>query len=143
AERSRTGLVGPDTQATVGRLAREHDNLRAALAFAVDRELELGFALTAELRRYWEMASRGREIRAWLEAALPEAEEPATQHRTGAELVLGRQLVDAGDYRKAEAVFDRALARARAQDWAGEAAVALTQLSWLRAAAGDGGEAER
>jgi len=143
AGRMRPELVGPGSQAAVDRLAREHDNLRALLAYALENDLELGFATTGALRRYWEMAARGREVRAWLESALGRAEEPATRARTGAELVLGRQLVDAGEYVQAEEVFDRVLARAREQDWTAEAAVALTQLSWLRAAAGEERESER
>jgi tetratricopeptide (TPR) repeat protein len=83
------------------------------------------------------MSARGREIRAWLEQALPHAEEPASRARTGAEVVLGRQLVDAGEYAGADAIFGRVVARARERDWAGEAAVALTQLAWLRLAAGE------
>ena len=62
AERiARARRAGP--QATVDRIAQEHDNLRALLAYALDEDLEIGFATTAALRRYWEMAARGREIR--------------------------------------------------------------------------------
>jgi predicted ATPase/DNA-binding SARP family transcriptional activator/Tfp pilus assembly protein PilF len=136
-ERVRPLLVGSGSQATVERIAQDHDNIRALLAHALEEHLEIGFAATAALRRYWEMASRGREIRSWLEAALPRAEEPATRARTGAELVLGRQLVDAGRYEEATQVFEVALDRARAQEWKAEAAVALTQLAWLQLAAGD------
>ena len=136
AERLRPELVGPGAQAALDALAQEHDNLRALLAHTLGEDLELGFATTGALRRYWEMSARGREIRAWLEQALPHAEEPASRARTGAELVLGRQLVDAGEYAGADAVFGRVVARARERDWPGEAAVALTQLAWLRLAAG-------
>jgi tetratricopeptide (TPR) repeat protein len=137
AARMQPLLLGPECEAAVERIADDHDNLRALLAHALAEDLEIGFTATGALRRYWEMAARGREIRAWLEAALPRADAPATRTRTGAELVLGRQLVDAGEYAKAEQIFELALGRARAQEWTGEAAVALTQLAWLRLAAGD------
>ena len=143
AERCERELVGPRTQATLGQLAQEHDNLRAMLAYTLEENLELGFKVAAALRRYWEMEARGREIRTWLEQALPRRQGPPTRASTGAELVLGRQLIDAGDYGEAEAIFRHALASARRFGWAGEAAIALTQISWLRAAAGDELEAER
>ena len=47
-------LAGDDTESSYGRLEREHDNLRAALAWAVDADdLEL------ELRLRWRRAGSG------------------------------------------------------------------------------------
>jgi predicted ATPase/DNA-binding SARP family transcriptional activator len=136
-------LIGPTAGAAVDRLAPDHDNLTAALSFALEHDLEPGFRLAGALRRYWEMAPRGREVRAWLEQAFAKADGSDTPARVGALLVLGRQMIDEGEYDRAPAVFERSLEGARRLGLAREAAVALTQLSWLRAAAGDEAGSER
>jgi predicted ATPase/DNA-binding SARP family transcriptional activator len=137
AERIRPSLTGPEARSAVDHLSEEHENLRAALDFALARELELGFRLTSALRRYWEMAARGREIREWLEQALPAATGDDTPARVGALIVYARQLLDAGDYQEAPEVFARAVSVARRLGLDGDAAFALTQLGWLSTAAGD------
>jgi predicted ATPase/DNA-binding SARP family transcriptional activator len=142
-ERLGPSLIGPDARRSLDRLADEHENLRAVLAYASERDAELGFRLTAALRRYWEMAARGREIREWLEQTLPLDEPAATPARVGCLLVLGRQLVDAGEYQDAPPLFRRAVDAARALGLDGDAAFALTQLGWLSAAAGDVARSER
>jgi tetratricopeptide (TPR) repeat protein len=142
AERVAPSLIGPEARRALDHLSDEHENFRAVLAYASEQDLELGFRLTAALRRYWEMAARGREIREWLEQTLPAAgdETPAW---VGALIVLGRQLVDAGEYLAAPTVFERALARSRALGLDAEAALALTQLGWLCTVAGDVEQSER
>ena len=137
AELTAPALVGPGAMGAVERLADDQENLRAALAYALEHDLELGFRLAGALRRYWEMAGGGREIRLWLEQALPAAEGSETAARVGARLVLGRQLIDAGKHADAAEAFERALAGARALDLPGKASIALGQLAWLRSAVGD------
>jgi non-specific serine/threonine protein kinase len=54
AERAEPELVGPHQATWLERLEREHDNLRAALRWAVDNdEAELGSRLGAALWRFW------------------------------------------------------------------------------------------
>jgi predicted ATPase/DNA-binding SARP family transcriptional activator len=130
-------LTGPEAPRAVDRLSDDHENLRAVLAYASDHDVEVGFRLTSALRRYWEMAARGREIREWLEQALPTAKGEETPARVGALIVQGRQLVDAGEYEEAPEVFSRAVDAARGLGLHGDAAFALTQLGWLSTAAGD------
>jgi predicted ATPase len=142
AESIRPSLTGPEARRAVDRLADEHENLRAVLDFASTHDLELGFRLTSALRRYWEMAARGREIREWLELALPAVTGDDTPARVGALIVHARQLLDAGDYQEAPEVFVRAVAAARRLGLDGDAAFALTQLGWLSTAAGDVRQAE-
>jgi tetratricopeptide (TPR) repeat protein len=61
-EARETPLIG----ATVGRLRREHDNLRAALQWACDRgESTLGLQLAVALARFWRSYGYGSEGRAW------------------------------------------------------------------------------
>jgi predicted ATPase/DNA-binding SARP family transcriptional activator len=143
AERLRPSLTGPEAPRAVDRLSHEHENLRAVLVYASAHDVEVGFRLTSALRRYWEMAARGREIREWLEQTLPEAAGHDTPPRVGALIVKGRQLVDAGEYEEAPAVFERAVAAARGLGLDADAAFALTQLGWLSTAAGDVEQSEK
>jgi len=143
AERAGPSLIGPRARGALDGLAEEHENLRAVLAYAAERDVELGFRLVSALRRYWEMAARGREIREWLEQTLPLASGPDTPPRVGALLVLGRQLVDAGEYQEAPRVFERVVGEAERLGLDGDAAFAFTQLGWLSAAAGDVERSER
>ena len=137
AESLRSSLTGPEAPRAVDRLSLDHENLRAVLAYASDHDVEVGFRLTSALRRYWEMAARGREIREWLEQTLPTAIGEETPARVGALIVHGRQLVDAGEYEEAPEVFARAADAARGLGLDADAAFALTQLGWLSTAAGD------
>ena len=130
-------LIGAAAPEALQRLGEEHDNLRVVLAYSLEHELELGFQLVGSLLRYWDSAGRGREVRAWLEQALPRGEAEATPAYARALLVLGRQLIDEGEHERAADAFASALSGARAHGLPREAAFALTQLSWLRAAAGD------
>jgi predicted ATPase/DNA-binding SARP family transcriptional activator len=131
-------LIGAAAPEALQRLNEEHDNLRAALGYALEHEPELGFQLVGALLRYWDSAGRGREARAWLDQALPHGKVGATTPaHARALLVLGRQLIDEGEHERAEEAFGSALSGARVHRLPRETAFALTQLSWLRAAAGD------
>jgi predicted ATPase/class 3 adenylate cyclase/Tfp pilus assembly protein PilF len=70
-EQAEPELAGPDAAVWLGRLEREHDNLRAALSWARERgEVETGLRLVSAAGRFW--ATRGylREGRAWVESML-------------------------------------------------------------------------
>jgi predicted ATPase/DNA-binding SARP family transcriptional activator len=137
AEELAPQLIGVTAPDALQRLTEEHDNLRAALGYALEKDLDLGFELVGSLLRYWDSTAHGREVRAWLEQALPRAEGEATPGRARALLVLGRQLIDEGEHESAAEAFSSALTSARLHRLTREVAFALTQLSWLRAAAGD------
>jgi predicted ATPase len=137
AESNGPELVGRQSLAAVDRIAPEHENLRAALGHALDRDVELGFRIAAALRPYWDIAHRGREIRIWLERALGQDPSPTTQAQVGALVVLGKQLLNDGEYERAAAAFETAADAGRRLGAEEQAAVALTYLAWLRAAVGD------
>jgi non-specific serine/threonine protein kinase len=64
-------LEGAEQGVWFRRLEREHDNLRAALAWAAERgEMELELRLVASLAYYWWCSGWLREGRAWLADAL-------------------------------------------------------------------------
>jgi predicted ATPase len=128
------GVWGPEPEAWFARFEREHDNYRAALAWARDRgEAELGLRLAGALAHSWD-AGYLTEGRGWLEGLLALATRgPAT----GAERGRGRPSVSAavrakalcgagflayfqGDEARAEAALEESLALAEGVDvgWA-------------------------
>jgi non-specific serine/threonine protein kinase len=67
-EHSRQDLLGPHQALEFERLEREHDNLRAALGFALDRgDVDLGLRLAAGLVRFWTIRCHFSEGRTWFE----------------------------------------------------------------------------
>jgi len=68
--------------ATIERVGRDHDNYRAALAWAIETgETELGFRLGFALWRFWHQRAHLREGRRWFEGLLA---LPGADARTGA-----------------------------------------------------------
>ena len=82
AEEVEPWLVGgPRLPEGLARLEREHDNLRAALAWARrQREVALGLRLAGALARFWVLRGHLSEGREWLEGLLAlEAADQATR----------------------------------------------------------------
>ncbi|HEY3059118.1 MAG TPA: tetratricopeptide repeat protein [Chloroflexota bacterium] len=67
AEEAEPELNRPAQVRWLDRLEREHDNLRAALAWSVEHELELGLRIGAALARFWFVRGHLREGSAWLD----------------------------------------------------------------------------
>src|SRR3954454_12068876 len=55
AEVAAPALFGPDQTTWVDRLEREHDNLRAALAWYLERAPAAALRLAGRLRPYWRL----------------------------------------------------------------------------------------
>jgi len=86
AEETEPKLDGAEQVAWLNRLETEHDNLRAALGWALEREgacpepaegadAELGLRLAAALGQFWFMRGHWTEARRWLERALEKSSE--------------------------------------------------------------------
>jgi hypothetical protein len=111
AERSEPLLRGPDQVMWLARLAREHDNLRAALgwACAAPGGEEVALRLAGALAPFWEIAGHLREGRAWLERVLARGEGVSgailAKALAGASALAWAQ----GDPQRAEALGERAL----------------------------------
>jgi non-specific serine/threonine protein kinase len=74
AEQAAPALLGREQVAWLGRLEVEHDNLRAALQWALDRgHGALGLRLAARLWMFWLRRRHQREGRHWLAAFLARA----------------------------------------------------------------------
>jgi non-specific serine/threonine protein kinase len=75
AEAAVPELAGPDQAAWLDRLEQEHDNLRVALSWSLDHEVELALRLAANLWQFWERRGHFEEGGRWLAALLPQAPE--------------------------------------------------------------------
>jgi tetratricopeptide (TPR) repeat protein len=111
AERGEPELTGPAQAEWLHRLEREHDNLRAALAWARDHgESEVWLRLAGALGRFWRMHGHSREGLSWLRQALARSGETATAARAKALEEAGRMAHDQGDPDQTEALHTAALA---------------------------------
>jgi predicted ATPase/DNA-binding XRE family transcriptional regulator len=130
------------------RLEREHDNLRAALRWAFERdsgerasaELELGLQLAGALAPFWLRHSHWSEGRSWLREAL--ARCPAGTPVVRAKALLGAATIAAFHHELAQAVglAEQSLSLYQEQD--DQRGVANTLLQ-LGTAAGDQGDFAR
>lgn len=141
AERARGQLFGAGQVGELERLEREHDNFRAALAWALSSGAgETAVRVAGALGPFWWMHSHLREGQRWLSEALAASTNKDT-FRAAAQQGLGRILYYSGDYKGAQAALDEALAIRRSLgDRAGESrtldllgAVALQQRRYQRA----------
>jgi predicted ATPase/class 3 adenylate cyclase len=141
AERALPELSGPEGVAWLGRLEREHDNLRAALGWARERgAAETGLRLVSALWRFWWGRGYLREGRAWVDEML--ALGDGSQPPTAAPMAPDRVRVQAlraggilaswqGDVAAAEPRLEAAAALARASGDLQTAARALNDLGNL------------
>jgi predicted ATPase/transcriptional regulator with XRE-family HTH domain len=142
AEDAARHAEGPQQIAVFQHLEAEHDNLRAALAWAREQgETELGLRLASALRRFWDVRSHLSEGRTWLEEALAAGAAAPARPRAMALDAAGRLAYSQGDYGRANMLHVEALALWRElEDRAGIAA-SLNNLGSLANRQGDFGRA--
>ncbi len=70
ARQAAQGFDGPDVFHWLSRCELEHDNLRAAFAWALDMHPEAALELTINLGEFWEARGLSRECQSWLDDAL-------------------------------------------------------------------------
>ena len=110
AERARPELRGPEDRKWLERLEREHDNMRAALSFALEsEEAELALRMAGALGTFWHMHSHSDEGRKWLEAALARDKRAPVVVRIGALEALYWLAHDRWDHDRAEAIAREAM----------------------------------
>lgn len=118
AEKAEPDLRGPQLLPWLMRLETEHDNLRAALRWAIDRdEGEIGLRTVGALWRFWHLAGHLSEGRRWVRAVL---ELPSTRARTVARAralaALGSLAYWQNDVPVVRAAYEEALAISRKLD---------------------------
>jgi tetratricopeptide (TPR) repeat protein len=110
AERARPQLRGPEDRMWLERLEREHDNMRAALSFALEsEEADLAQRMAGALGAFWHMHSHSDEGRKWLEAALARDQRAPVVVRIRALEALYWLAHDRWDHDRAEAIAREAM----------------------------------
>jgi predicted ATPase/DNA-binding transcriptional LysR family regulator len=138
AEQARPLARGPAERETLDRLTLDIDNLRAALALAVDtQDAALGLTLAEALEPLWIRGMRQREAVRWLEPLLALEGEVDLAVRAGALTVAGRSAIEAGEPERAAPWLRAGLDLAQEAGDDLRTAWALHGLGHLRAEDGD------
>jgi tetratricopeptide (TPR) repeat protein len=110
-------LAGPAMEAWIARLARENENLRAALEWAKEHDIAAGLRIAGDIWDYWDARGLFGEGRQWLEQFL---DLDARAGKIAAPLVrviavnaAGNLAQNQGDYTHAAARYNEALSLAR------------------------------
>jgi predicted ATPase/DNA-binding SARP family transcriptional activator len=139
AEKAETELVaGNEAAEWLDRLESEHDNVRAALAWALDRDhVGLALALATSLKTFWDVRGHLEEGARWLEHALGRAgtESPAVVAKAMA--VAGGLAFHSGHFDRSRTHYEQVLALWEEVGDAEGVARALSDLGTNAAAVGD------
>jgi non-specific serine/threonine protein kinase len=115
AEKAEPHLVGTDQIEWLARVEDEHDNLRAALAYALETvDSSCALRLVRGIRRFWHVHGYLAEGRQALESALAIAPDEPSELRANALNMIGILAGEQGDFATARLKFEAALADARA-----------------------------
>jgi predicted ATPase/DNA-binding SARP family transcriptional activator len=114
AERGDAGVKGPDQASWFARLEIEHDNLRAALEWALAAQPPLALSIAGHLRQFWRYAGYLTEGQRWLERALAATPDEPSSSRASALRGLSVIHYDQGRHERAAALADEAVIAARA-----------------------------
>jgi len=143
AEQAEAALTGPQQNLWLDRLEAEHDNLRAALAWAEEQgEIETGLRLGAALWRFWVMRTHMREGQERLRRllALPGA-GARTSERARALHGLGTITNEISEFSMARRFLEESLSIWRELGDRKGTATALNGLAWVTSQLGDFGMA--
>jgi predicted ATPase/DNA-binding NarL/FixJ family response regulator len=144
AEDVASQLTGPEQVSALAKFDTEHDNLRAALTWALDRgEPRDALRLAVALWRFWLIRGHAVEGRSWLNRTLDAAPEAPAALRATAFNAIGALAHGRGDNAGAVAGFSAALALFRETGDRRGAANALNNLGILAWYAGDYPRAEQ
>jgi len=131
SEEAEPGLNGPEQEMWLERLEPEHNNMRAALSWAIEREEgELGLRLAGALWRFWWMEGYFDEGRRWLEEILAKNDGAPTPRGKALEGLSWLSYLQ-GDLDRAEAVAEEGL------ELSAEAGVETSTVASLRGTLGD------
>jgi predicted ATPase/class 3 adenylate cyclase len=145
AEAAGPELTGPHQAAWLERLARDHDNVRAALRWAVECDrAETGLLIAAAIWRFWQLRDHLAEGEARLiELLAAPSASAATPARAAGATALASVVYWRGDYAAARVRYEEALALHLALGDEAGAADVRGSLGWVAAATGDWATARR
>jgi DNA-binding CsgD family transcriptional regulator/tetratricopeptide (TPR) repeat protein len=136
AEEAVPELKGPQQVEWLDHLENEHDNLRAALSWALGRENDLGPRMAGALRLFWYTRGYLSEGRTYLEVAARSDTAPATV-RANVLTGLGWIAEPQGDYGRARSAYEESLELYRSANDKRGVANALGDLGSLELDRGD------
>jgi predicted ATPase/class 3 adenylate cyclase len=136
AEEAEPALNGPLLAMWLDRLEREHDNLRAALHWAIEGgRAEMALRLGSALERFWVVRGHRNEGLAFLERALAGSAGVAADVRAKASLAAARLAFNQSNYDQGEMLAQQSLALFRELGDRRGVALALDRLgmaAWRR-----------
>jgi predicted ATPase/class 3 adenylate cyclase len=100
-------------EATLKRLRTEHDNLRGALAWSLEKNAEAGLALAGALGQFWNASSQYGEGRAWLTTVLGRTRRIPSLARARALRYAALLAWVQGEYHEAAVLSEEGLTLAR------------------------------
>src|SRR5215212_7780228 len=110
AEEAYPELKGPNQLEWLERLEAEHDNMRAALSWALKRkEVEVALRLGSALSYFWSMRGYQSEGRSWLEEALAIEGRVSPEVRAMALAAAGELAFEQGELDRAQEAYDEGL----------------------------------
>ena len=143
AEESFEPLTGPDQGLWLERTARELDNFRAALRWAIDKKLPDALRMAPNLSRWWVRRAHATEAREWFSRLLDVIpRDQAKRDRGRALSAVGNLALHQGAHDEAERLFRESLALFRELDDARASAYVQTNLALLALARGQYADAE-
>jgi predicted ATPase len=143
AEESFEPLVGPDQRPWLNRMARELDNFRAALRWAIEQKLADALRMAPNLFRWWVRRAHVTEARESFSRLLDVIPRDRAKLDRGRALsAVGNLAMFQGDYDQAEPLFRESLALYRELDDARRSANVQTNLALLALARGRYADAE-
>jgi predicted ATPase/DNA-binding SARP family transcriptional activator/DNA-binding CsgD family transcriptional regulator/Tfp pilus assembly protein PilF len=137
AEEAEPELSKPQQAKWLDRLETEHDNLRAALSWALEREIDLGPRMAGALCRFWHTRGYLSEGRRYLEEAVAKSDVVPTTMRAKALVGLGWIAEPQGDYERARVAYEESLELYRSSNDKRGVANALGDLGSLALDRGD------
>ena len=103
-EKALPQLSGPEQGEWLEQLEQDHDNFRAALTYALNRDTsEEVLNLASNLCRFWSIRGHYTEGRGWLERALAQSASSPTRARSYALRNASWMAMQQGDYEVANA----------------------------------------
>ncbi|HEX5414751.1 MAG TPA: tetratricopeptide repeat protein [Chloroflexota bacterium] len=109
-ERAYAEVTGPDQVAWLDRLERKNDNIRAALAWAIEqKDGETGLRIAGTLWRFWWVRGYMGEGRRWLEALLSLGGDVTPRVRANALTIAGNVAWDTSEFERARACWLEAI----------------------------------
>ena len=138
AEEAESALAGPRQNMWVERLEGEHDNLRGALLWVLERgEGELALRLGAALWRFWYIRGYLGEAIGLMEQVLAEGKSEASPVRVKALEGMGWLTQNQGDHARPRAAYEEMLKLSRELGDKGSVATALNSLGTMAVQYGD------